>query len=152
MKKFRILTLVFTISLSLFGTVNSSQFLTAVFAEETSTPVLDEDLEEYATIPVNRTVNVNAQYASPEKTVLGYCEVNIKGSFNRGSNYVSNVDLNYSYSAHLFSFSSGTISMTHFSHSYETYGDKLYIILNVTMKVVNNGDTTYISGSKTIVM
>ena len=96
-------------------------------------------------IPVNKNFSV---YASSENGGYAFVMFHVKGSYEKGSNSVTNVNLNYTYYVIVNGITSYSVESANII--YKTIGNTLYAVATVTLKVVSNGKTSYISGSKTV--
>ena len=132
------------LSMAMFNTI-FVEFNNVLLAEETTVPQTPIDIDENQYIPINTS---SALTLSPDQygrivTVFLY----ITGSFDRGTNSVSNINLSYSSSV---LFNEGEV--TNLTYSYNIVGNQLYVHINVNVKITIDGIITYASGGKTIVL
>ncbi len=111
-----------------------------------------EDLQNFISIqpfgqiiPVNKNFSV---YASCENGGHAFVIFNVKGTYEKGSNAVTNVNLNYTYYVNVSGITSYSVESANIS--YKTIGNTLYAVATATLKVVSNGKQSYISGSNTV--
>ncbi len=95
-------------------------------------------------IPVNKSISV---YASCKNGGYAFVMFNVKGTYEKSSNAVTNINLNYTYYVNTNGITSYSVDSANVS--YKTIGNKLYAVATATLKVVSNGKTSYISGSTT---
>lgn len=73
---------------------------------------------------------------------------NVKGTYEKGSNAVTNVNLNYTYYVNVSGITSYSVESANIF--YKTIGNPLYAVATATLKVVSNGKQSYISESNTV--
>jgi|GEM_PF-2998766 len=126
--------------------------VTQVKAEETSFPEDPIEPDEYTVIPVNKTSFILPFMDS--RNLTARCMVRITGTFRRGTNYASNPNFSFRYSAipihgEYNTDIDATATVTKFTYNYNITGSTIYVTMHATIKLVYNGVTTYVSGSQT---
>lgn len=95
-------------------------------------------------IPVNKNFSV---YASCKNGGYAIVLINVKGTYEKGTYSITNVSLNHTYYVNVSGITSYSVDAVNVS--YRTTGNTIYAVATVTLKVVSNGQTRFISGSKT---
>ncbi len=95
-------------------------------------------------IPVNKNFSV---YASCKNGGYAIVMFSVKGTYEKGTYSITNVNLNHTYYVNVSGITSYSVESANVS--YRTTGNTIYAVATVTLKVVSNGKTSYISGSTT---